>query len=193
MRELLAAAAPEVAPLLLGSVLTTCVDGRETSVVIVEVEAYTASDAASHSFRGPTERNRSMYGAPGTLYVYRSYGIHWCVNVSTGVVGEGSAVLIRAGAVRTGREVMEERRGRRDHLCDGPGKLAQALGIDGSFDGIDSLDSSAAVRLTSGSPLRATRTPRIGISKAVDLPWRWVAVDPVLSLFPQIGTLDDHR
>ena len=193
MRDLLAAAAPEVAPLLLGSVLTTRVDGRETSVVIVEVEAYTTTDPASHSFRGPTTRNRSMYGAPGTLYVYRSYGIHWCVNISTGAAGDGSAVLIRAGAVRTGRDVMTERRGRRDHLCDGPGKLAQALGIDHSFDGTDSLDPSAPVRLTPGTPLRATRTPRIGISQAVDVPWRWVAVEPVLSPFPQTGTLDDHR
>ncbi|HVR34014.1 MAG TPA: DNA-3-methyladenine glycosylase [Acidimicrobiia bacterium] len=193
MRDLLAAAAPEVAPLLLGSVLTTRLDGRETSVVIVEVEAYTPSDPASHSYRGPTERNRSMYGAPGTLYVYRSYGVHWCVNISTGAVGEGSAVLIRAGAVHTGQDVMAERRGRRTHLCDGPGKLAQALGIDDSFDGADSLDPSAPVRLTPGSPLRATATPRIGISRAVDVPWRWVAVEPVLSPFPQTGTLDDHR
>ena len=132
-----------------------------------------------------------MYGAPGTLYVYRSYGIHWCVNISTGAAGE--AVLIRAGAVRTGRDVMEERRGRRDHLCDGPGKLAQALGIDDSFDGTDSLEASAPVRLTLGSPLRGTQTPRIGINKAVHLPWRWVAGEPVLSPFPQTGTLDERR
>ena len=114
-----------------------------------------------------------MFGAPGGVYVYRSYGIHWCVNIVTGPAGSGEAVLIRGGAPIAGRKTMEERRGRADHLTDGPGKLCQALGIDGSFSGSmlgEDLD------LTGEPGTRAfTITPRIGISVAVDQPLRFVA------------------
>ncbi|MEX1044089.1 MAG: DNA-3-methyladenine glycosylase [Acidimicrobiia bacterium] len=136
MRGLLGAPAPEIGPRLLGSVLTTTLEGSEVSVVITEVEAYTSWDPASHSYSGRTARNVSMFGPPGTLYVYRSYGIHWCMNVVTGPSGEASALLLRAGVVLAGREAAVRRRGRETHLSDGPGKLTQALGVTGVHDGL---------------------------------------------------------
>lgn len=181
MRSFLRAPAPEIGPRLLGSVLTSTFEGKQVSVVITEVEAYTSSDSASHSYSGRTARNAAMFGPPGTLYVYRSYGIHWCMNVVTGPSGEASALLLRAGVVRTGRGTAMERRGRETHLSDGPGKLTQALGVTGVHDGLDLLDQAEAVVLSPGPPLDWRATPRIGISKAVDVPWRWVAVGPVLS------------
>ncbi|MEX2279724.1 MAG: DNA-3-methyladenine glycosylase [Acidimicrobiia bacterium] len=181
MRSFLGAPAPEIGPRLLGWVLTTTLEGAEVSVVITEVEAYTSSDPASHSYSGRTARNASMFGPPGTLYVYRSYGIHWCMNVVTGPPGEASALLLRAGVVRTGLGTAIRRRGRETHLSDGPGKLTQALGITGAHDGLDLLDHTGPVVLSPGPPLDSTATPRIGISKAMDVPWRWVAVGPVLS------------
>jgi DNA-3-methyladenine glycosylase len=180
VRAALRAPAPEVAPRLLGWLLRTTMDGTVTSVVISEVEAYTEADPASHSAGGPTVRNASMFGPAGTLYVYRSYGIHWCVNVVTGPAGEGSAVLLRAGVPWEGREEMVRRRGRVDHLTDGPGKLTQALGIHGSHDGLDPFDVGP-VQLIPGRPMPARTTSRIGISKARDTPWRWVAVGSVTS------------
>ena len=162
----LGASADEVAPRLLGMVLTTHVDDSVTSVEINETEAYLSDDPASHTFRGPTPRNTPMFGRAGGVYVYRSYGIHWCVNIVTGPAGSGEPV--------EGRATMVLRRGRSEHLTDGPGKLCQAMGIDGSFDG-----TMLGERLElSGEP--GTRdwlvTPRIGISVAVDHPLRFVAV-----------------
>lgn len=183
MRSLLSARACEIGPALLGSVLTSTVDGHTTEVVITEVEAYSSDDPASHSFRGRTGRNASMFGSPGTLYVYRSYGIHWCMNVTTGPEGDASALLIRAGVPMRGRDVMVRRRGREDHLTDGPGKLAQALAVRGEHDGLDLL-GAGPLRLTPGEPLAGVATPRIGISRAVDVPWRWVATAPVTSPRP---------
>lgn len=166
--------AAEVAPSLLGWRLVSERDGRAV-VTITEVEAYAPEDPASHSHRGPTPRTRSMFGPPGILYVYRSYGIHWCANVTTGPTGVGSAVLLRGGVPVEGREVMERRRGRSDHLADGPGKLCQAMGIEGADDGTDLL-AAGALRLEAGPPPAGyITTPRIGISRAVDLPWRFVA------------------
>ncbi|MEX1005258.1 MAG: DNA-3-methyladenine glycosylase [Acidimicrobiia bacterium] len=191
MRTLLSAPAPAVGPGLLGSLLTTTLGGRHTAVIITEVEAYASDDPASHSFRGRTRRNASMFGPPGTLYVYRSYGIHWCMNVTTGPEGEASALLLRAGELTAGREHAAHRRGRSDHLTDGPGKLAQALGVTGDHDGLDLLDSSSPIQLRPGERLSAITTPRIGISKAVDVPWRWVATGPVLSPLPDTET-DEH-
>lgn len=185
MRTLLTAPAPSIGPHLLGAVLTTNFAGGETSVVITEVEAYSSDDPASHSYRGPTPRNESMFGPPGTLYVYRSYGIHWCMNVTTGPAGEASALLLRAGHPLNGREVMVARRGRATHLADGPGKLTQALGVTGDHDGIDVLDPASPIQLSPGAALPWEATPRIGISRAVAVPWRWVAVGPVLSPFPE--------
>lgn len=181
MRDLLRSRAPEIGPRLLGSVIKTAFEGAEVSVVITEVEAYTSSDPASHSYRGRTARNASMFGPPGTLYVYRSYGLHWCMNITTGPVDEASALLLRAGVVRTGRETAVRRRGRETHLSDGPGKLTQLLGVTGAHDGADVLDQTGPVVLAPGPALDWTATPRIGITRAVDVPWRWVAVGPVMS------------
>lgn len=175
LAELLTGDPVEVAPLLLGCVLTTRISGEVTSVRITEVEAYREDDPASHSHRGRTQRNLTMFGTAGRLYVYRSYGIHWCANVVTGPDGYGSAVLLRGGEPLEGRPIMERRRGRTSPLTDGPGKLCQALGIDGSLDGVDVL-SDPDIRLSwGGTPAQVLATPRIGISKATDRLWRFVA------------------
>ncbi len=183
MRSLLSGSAPTVAPRLLGAVLTSNFDGSETSVVITEVEAYAQDDPASHSFRGRTDANSSMFGPPGTLYVYRSYGVHWCMNIATGPEGVGAAILVRAGRPVEGLEVMLERRGRRDHVADGPGKLCQALAVSGVQDGMDLL-AGGPIRLDEGDVLSGTATSRVGISRAVDRQWRWVAAGPVTSPRP---------
>ena len=162
---------------LLGWRLSTAFGGVVTALVIVETEAYGgADDPASHAYRGQTKRNTSMYLPSGTLYVYRSYGIHWCANVVTGPAGEASAVLVRGGVPVAGIELMRERRGRPDHLADGPGKLCAALGISGAHDGA-SLELGP-VRLlppTSPDPIQVDVGRRVGISQAVDRPWRFVA------------------
>lgn len=177
VRALLTRDVIEVARGLLGCLLVTEFDGLSTSVVIDEVEAYGgADDPASHAYRGLTDRNRSMFGAAGTLYVYRSYGVHWCANVVTGPRDQPSAVLLRSGIPVAGAETMERRRGRDDHLADGPGKLCAALGITGLRDGTSVIDGP--VRLFAGTlPHGATIEvgPRVGISKAVERPWRFVA------------------
>ncbi len=167
----------EVAQRLLGSTLSH----RGVAGRIVEVEAYGgADDAASHAARGQTPRNASMFEAPGTLYVYLIYGVHWCANVAVGPVGQGSAVLIRALEPVEGATVMAKRRpkAKRDvDLCSGPGKLCAALGITGDHDGIDLMErDGAGPRLVSGGLLEGERIatgPRIGITKEVDRPWRF--------------------
>lgn len=174
MTELLESDAVEAAPGLLGCLLISRVGGETTAIRISEVEAYRQDDPASHSHRGITPRNRTMFGPAGRLYVYRSYGIHWCANVVTGPEGFGSAVLLRAGDPVEGVDVMIRRRGRSDHLTDGPGKLCQAMGIEGHHDGVDLLGDGPLI-LTPGEPPKTIRsTPRIGISKATDVPWRFV-------------------
>jgi DNA-3-methyladenine glycosylase len=147
---------------------------------IVEVEAYgAAEDPASHAHRRRTARNASMFGPPGTLYVYRSYGLHWCANVVCGPEGEAAAVLVRAVAPLTGLDGMrrDRPRARRDRdLADGPGKLCAALGVTGADDGSDLLDVDARVRLVRDGvapPDRPVVTTRVGISRGVDLPWRF--------------------
>ena len=167
----------DVARGLLGCRLVTDVDAKMTEIVIDEVEAYGGSDdPASHAYRGRTRRNDSMFQKPGTLYVYRSYGVHWCANVVTGPLGEPSAVLLRGGVPVVGCETMEQRRGRTDHLTDGPGKLCSALGISGEHDGTSVIDGP--VRLIRAAPPASAMTEeggRIGITKATDRPWRFVA------------------
>jgi DNA-3-methyladenine glycosylase len=166
----------EVAPRLLGWRLRTTIDGAVTELEIVEVEAYGPDDPASHSYRGRTERNRSMFLGPGILYVYRSYGVHWCANVVVGPEDTGAAVLLRGGLPTVGRREMERRRGRPDHICDGPGRLCQALGITGREDGTDLLSPGRPVRLIpSPDPVPFESTIRIGISHGADRRWRFVA------------------
>lgn len=170
--------APEVAaPLLLGANLVSRVGGEEVRVRINEVEAYKgADDPASHAFRGETVRNGSMFRKPGTLYVYRSYGIHDCANTSAGPEGVGWGILIRGGEVIDGEAVAARRRGRWTDLANGPGKLCQALGISIDLNGTDLLDVASIIRLEEGErPQTVMATPRVGISKARDLPWRFVS------------------
>jgi DNA-3-methyladenine glycosylase len=141
---------------------------------IVETEAYTADDPASHSFRGRTPRNEVMFGPPGRLYVYLSYGVHRCANVVTGAEGDGQAVLVRAIEPTQGAVEMLRRRGRHP-LADGPGKLCQALGIDLGDNGAD-LCGQGSIHLLddgAGPPADLIAGPRIGVTKAVDVPWRF--------------------
>ena len=166
-----------VAEALIGATLTTEGVSGLTSVTITEAEAYGGSDdPASHAWRGQTARNSPMFGPAGTLYVYRSYGIHWCLNVVTGAVGDPQAVLVRAGTPHRGQELIVERRGRLDHLADGPGKLAQALGIDNSIDGrhVDHVESLSIVAAAT-APVVEWK-PRVGLTRAAERPWRCVLV-----------------
>ena len=176
-RASLAGDSTAVAPRLLNALLV--VDDRIGR--IVEVEAYRGSeDAASHAFRGRTARNGTMFGRAGLLYVYRSYGIHWCANVVAGAPGVAEAVLIRAVEPVAGIEAMRVARpaARRDvDLANGPGKLCQALGVTGDDDGTDLCAPASRVRLVRDAvapPDRPLVTTRIGITKAVDRPWRFV-------------------
>ena len=177
LEDILAAPPEEAAPRLLGADLVSRVDGQEVRVRINEVEAYKGEeDPASHAYRGETDRNRSMFRKPGTLYVYRSYGIHNCANTAAGPEGVGWGVLIRGGDVIDGESSAIRRRGRRSDLANGPGKLCQALGIVMEMNGTDLLDTASIVHLEEGQrPEMVMATPRIGISKAKDLPWRFVS------------------
>lgn len=138
---------------------------------IVEVEAYRGDDPAAHSFRGETRRNRAMFGPPGHAYVYRSYGLHWCLNF---VCLPGSAVLVRALAPERGLEAMAARRGGAlpRLLCAGPGRLTQALGVDARLDGAP-LDRDPFLLLPRKAEAAIVAGPRIGITKAADWPWRF--------------------
>jgi DNA-3-methyladenine glycosylase len=160
----------EVAPDLIG--VTLLVDG--VGGPIVEVEAYDQEDPAAHGFGGQTERNRSMFGPAGHAYVYRSYGIHWCLNFVCEGEGVASAVLIRALEPTQGLEAMAERRGLDDPrlLASGPGRLCQALGITREHDGLP-LDRPPFELLPRESEPELAVGPRIGITKAVEQPWRY--------------------
>jgi len=161
----------DVARELLGA--TLLVDG--IGGVIVETEAYDQHDPASHSFSGPTRRNGAMFGPPGRAYVYRSYGIHWCLNFVCGEAGHGSAVLVRALEPTTGIGTMVARRKLSDPkaLCAGPGRLAQALGITIDHDGRSLAAPPFQLLPRTGPAAAIIAGPRIGISKAVDHPWRF--------------------
>jgi DNA-3-methyladenine glycosylase len=161
----------EVAQALIGAVLT--LDG--VGGVVVETEAYRRDDPASHAFNGPTAGNASMFGPPGRAYVYRSYGLHWCLNLVCGPE-PGSAVLIRALAPTLGVEVMQARRGCEDltRLCAGPGRLCQALDVRKDHDGLDLTAAPFSLRLRAqDTPVELVVGVRIGISKAVEQPWRF--------------------
>ena len=159
-----------VARQLIGvTVLVDGVGGR-----IVETEAYDGEDPASHSYSGPTDRNFAMFGPPAHAYVYRSYGIHWCLNFVCREEGHGAGVLIRALEPVTGLDTMCERRGTRDHwlLCSGPGKLCQALGVTRALNG-RSLAAAPFELAPAPAGIEVVSGPRIGISKAVDVAWRF--------------------
>ena len=160
----------EVAPALLG--VTLLVDG--VGGPIVEVEAYDGTDPASHGFRGRTPRNASMFGPPGHAYVYRSYGIHWCLNLVCEAEESPAAVLVRALEPVHGLERMRERRGLGDLrlLCAGPGRLCQALGVTGEHDGLR-LDAAPFELVPGPEAPRVVAGVRIGISRAAELPWRY--------------------
>lgn len=159
---------------LLGRRLVSTIGGVTVALRLTEVEAYGgADDPASHAFAGETVRNRTMFGPPGRLYVYRSYGIHWCANAVCGPVGRPGAVLLRGGVPVAGQAAMVARRGRADHLADGPGKLCEALGITGAEDGLDL--AGGRVRLEGRAvPGTMVASPRIGIARAQERPWRFV-------------------
>ncbi|HET6684771.1 MAG TPA: DNA-3-methyladenine glycosylase [Gaiella sp.] len=169
--ELVAGSVHEVAPALVGwTLLVDGVGGR-----IVEVEAYADDDPASHAFGGPTPRNASMFGPPGHLYVYRSYGIHWCANVVCERPGRGAGVLLRALEPTHGLDLMRERRGLGDAqlYCSGPGRLTQALHITGADDGAELIGPRFEL-VPPVYPVAVERTTRIGISRAAEQQWRYV-------------------
>ena len=171
----------EVAPALVGcSLLAGGVGG-----VIVEAERYQQDDPASHSFRGRRGRAAVMYGPPGRLYVYRSYGLHWCLNVVCEPEGSGAAVLVRSLAPTHGLEAMRERRADVPDrlLCAGPGRLCAALGVDGALDGGSAVEPGAAVRVYGRTgAVEVVCGPRVGITKAAARPWRFgLAGSPHLS------------
>src|SRR5439155_19712556 len=152
-------------------------DGELLLGRILECEAYQEDDPASHSFRGLTDRTRVMFGPPGHLYVYFSYGMHWCCNVVTGADGEGSAVLLRAVEPLDGLEWMRSRRGLADPrlLCSGPARLTQAYGIGRADNGID-LVSGRTMFVSEGAPLadgKVVAGPRIGITVGTERTWRF--------------------
>ncbi len=162
----------EVAPALIG--WTLLVDG--VGGTIVEVEAYREDDPASHSYGGPRGRNVVMFGPPGRLYVYRSYGLHWCANVVCEPEGVGAAVLLRALEPTRGVEAMRLRRGVEEArlLCSGPGRLTQALAISGEHNGLP-LDRPPFELRPPAEPVEIATSRRIGITRAPDQPWRYLA------------------
>ena len=169
-REFFARSVHEVAPELIG--VTLLVDG--VGGPIVEVEAYDEDDPASHGFRGQTARNAVMFGPAGFAYVYRSYGIHWCLNFVCGEPGRAEAVLIRALEPTHGLDVMRSRRGTdaERSLASGPGKLCQALGVTSAHYGLPLDEPPFELLARPATPLIATG-PRIGITQATELPWRY--------------------
>jgi DNA-3-methyladenine glycosylase len=179
-----------VAPALLGCWLVTDRPAGRVAVRLTEVEAYSGEgmDPAAHSHRGPTPRAEIMFGPPGRLYVYFSYGVHWCANVVVAPSGVGSAVLLRAGDVVVGEELARSRRptvrAARD-LARGPARLTQALAIGPDDRGAELLEPASSVRLHHGRPpAEVSVGPRVGITQAADLPWRfWETGAPSVSVF----------
>jgi DNA-3-methyladenine glycosylase len=178
----------EVAPLLLGWTISRTSDAGTVTMRLTEVEAYAGpADPASHAFRGRTARNEVMFGPAGRLYVYRSYGVHWAMNVVPGAEGDASAVLLRAGVVVEGVDLARSRRGATvadRALARGPGNLGQTLGVTGDDTGTDLLGAST-IRLRQGDePGTTSCGPRVGVTKAYDVPWRfWVTDDPTVSAY----------
>jgi DNA-3-methyladenine glycosylase len=186
-RSFYARPAHEVAPDLLGRVIVRRLpDGTRLAARIVEAEAYGPADPASHAFRGRTARNAVMFGPPGCLYVYFTYGNHWMMNAVTGRDGAGEAVLLRAAEPLEGLDLMALHRGRDDPrlLCAGPGRLAQAFGATREHDGED-LVRGGAFWIETGSPVpiaRVARGIRVGVNVGVEEEWRfWIRGDPYVS------------
>jgi DNA-3-methyladenine glycosylase len=142
--------------------------------IVVEVEAYDQDDPAAHSYRGRTARNASMFGPPGYAYVYRSYGVHWCLNLVCAAESRADAVLVRALAPQRGLDAMRARRGLDDPrlLCAGPGRLCQALGITGEHDGL-ALDAPPFELHAAPGPAEVVTGTRVGITRAAERPWRY--------------------
>jgi DNA-3-methyladenine glycosylase len=187
LADLLARPAHEAAPGLLGCLLTA----GGVTVRLTEVEAYAGvgEDPASHTHRGPTPRNAPMFEAPGTAYVYFTYGMHWCVNVVCQPVGVASAVLLRAGEVVDGLDLARERRpGVPDRdLARGPARLTRTLALDRTTDGTSLLDGTGPALLLPGTPVDAERIrsgPRVGVRGGAETPWRfWLAGEPTVSSY----------
>jgi len=179
LKELLDRPAFEVAPLLIGCILEREIDGKVLRVRIVETEAYDETDAASHSYKGRTPRTDIMFGESGHLYVYFTYGMHYCCNIVTEKEGVGSAVLIRAVEPLEGVEFMQDLRHHSGkELTNGPAKLCQALGIDKRLNGHDlTVSPLRLIVQDSVDSRRITQTKRIGISQAKDVPWRFYETD----------------
>jgi DNA-3-methyladenine glycosylase len=186
-RSFYARSALRVGPELLGGVLVrTLADGTRLAARIVETEAYLPDDPASHAFRGITRRNEVMFGLPGRLYVYFTYGNHWMMNAVTGRAGQGTAVLLRAAEPLEGLEVMAANRGREDprDLCSGPGKLAKAFGVTGAQNGLD-LVRGSDMHILGQRPIprsRVSRTTRVGVTLGAERRWRFIVTgDPFVS------------
>lgn len=175
LQQLLSGPADEVAPRLLGAILTRKIKNQILSGRIVEVEAYDQNDVASHSYRGETERTKVMFGPAGHLYVYFTYGMYYCCNVVTGPEGHGAAVLIRAVEPLEGEDVMSANRGVAGaNITNGPAKLCQAFAIDRKLNGHDLASMPLKLELSQTlSNEQIVQTTRIGISQAKDVPWRF--------------------
>lgn len=213
----LASASPlQAARRLLGSLLEVDAPDGTARMRIVEVEAYGGSpgspfpDPASHGFRGPTDRNRVMYGRAGHLYVYRSYGIHWCGNISYGPEGQCGGVLIRAGEIVAGHDLVSARRTtarKESQYACGPGNVGSALGITRELNGSDVSSPDSPVRLFRGPRIPAAAVqsgPRVGVSSAQDKPWRlwdgrssavskYRRADPIGALRLSVPRVDEGR
>jgi DNA-3-methyladenine glycosylase len=191
-RALLAEPVLEVAPRVLGMVLRSSTDEGTVAVRLTEVEAYDGpTDPGSHAYRGQTARNAVMFGPPGHLYVYFTYGMHFCMNISAGPDGQPSAVLLRAGEVIEGIDLARARRGSANgatisdrDLARGPARLCVALGIDRESNGADLLDRRSPIQLLPGLGFDGIPStgPRVGLREAADRPWRfWIPADPTVS------------
>jgi DNA-3-methyladenine glycosylase len=189
LRDRLARPALEVAPRLLGAVVSSTVGGVEVAVELTEVEAYEGQDdPASHAYRGRTERTAVMFGPAGHLYCYFSYGMHWCANIVCGADGTAASVLLRAADVLAGQTSAWARRPaarRGPDLARGPARLAACLGLRGEHSGVDLLDPNSPVRLyrvAARRPRGVSNGPRVGITRAADRPWRfWLETQPSVS------------
>jgi len=188
LAEALAGPVLDVAPRLLGAVIAHQTEDGLVAVRLTEVEAYDgANDPGSHAYNGPTRRNQVMFGPPGHLYVYFTYGMHHCANVVVGAEGDPAAVLLRAGEVVQGLELARRRRGsasERD-LARGPARLCQALGVDLAQNGADLAGGPLTLTVPTAVPAADVRTgPRVGLRLAADRPWRfWVAGERSVSTY----------